>query len=245
MLVGVISELALAAKCQRSYLSLVIHGSVHLTPDHAFGLCDYWNLSEPETECFMTLLELARSGSAAYRKHLESKLRAQKRENEDVAKKLNRPRLVAEEKENTYYSAWFWSAIHILVSIPEYQTVSAISERLQLPRSVVQETLKVLEGYKLIRADGGRWKFGSSELHLPKGSQLAILHHSNWRQRGLLDAQLRTENSVHFTVVQSLSHNVYEKIRSSLLRFIADSSRLAGPSKEEELVCMSYDLFRV
>jgi uncharacterized protein (TIGR02147 family) len=241
---GSVTRLADAAGCQRSFLSRVLNGPIHLTPDHGHGLCEHWELTRAESEFFMLLLEKERASTQRYRKHIEAKLGALKREQENLSLRLNRPAPDMGQKEMVYYSAWHWSAVHIAVSIPELQTIPAIARRLQLPESLVASTLATLEGLGLVKRDGQRWGFASSELHLPKNSPLSSLHHSNWRQRATLDSQDASGSGVHFTVVQSMSLKAFEKIRRYAVEFVETASREAGPSKEEELVCIACDVFK-
>src|SRR4051812_18663642 len=119
---GVISRLAEAAGCQRSYLSNVLRTHIHLIPDQAFGICRYLSLDETETAYFLLLLEKERAGTAAFRKHLEGELRQLQKEREDLAQRLARKPLQSEADQMIYYSAWHFAAIHILVSIPRFQT---------------------------------------------------------------------------------------------------------------------------
>lgn len=242
---GKMTQMSRAAGCQRSYLSRVLHGHVHLTPDHAFGLCEYWKLSSLEREYFLLMVDMARASSSVYRKHLDNQLEELRRKRERLGERLERNRISSSQVEQTYYSSWHWSAIHILVSIPKFQTVKQISARLQLPERMVEETLVALEKFKLIKRSGSKWVFDSSDVHIPKESALSALHHQNWRARANLDAHLSQSDSVHYTVVQSLTEETFLKIKEKLLLFIEDQKALAGPSKEEELVCMTVDLFKV
>jgi len=42
---GYKSRLAKAANCQKSFLSQVLNSHIHLTPEHAVGLCQFWKFS--------------------------------------------------------------------------------------------------------------------------------------------------------------------------------------------------------
>ena len=242
---GLISKMAKAAGCQRSYLSKVLSGSIHLTPDHAYGLCDFWGFTQTQSDYFLLLLEKDRAASKKYRTHIEHRIAVIKRENENLAKRLQRPRVEAGEKELTYYSAWHWTALHILSSIPAFQTIKAMSSRLQLPEELVRHSLEKMQEHGLVRQEKGHWKFSSTEFHIPRESLLVGLHHNNWRQRAVLNAQQLDHESVHYTVVQSMSRQTFEKIRQNMLQFIDEAAKIAGPSKEEELVCLTCDVFKV
>lgn len=243
---GLVTKLASAAQCQRSYLSRVLGADIHLTPDHAYGLCKYWELNPKETEYFITLLEKERASTIEYRRHLEGKIKDLRREQENLANRVNRPR--ADDQNTTdmsYYTAWFWSAIHILVSIPQYQTVEAISARLHLSPEIVRSVLLSLERLHYVSQRNNRWWFNASEIHLPWNSPLVSLHHGNWRQRAVINSQDPTTDGLHYTVVQSISKKAFAEIKQKMLEFIDELTKIAGPSKEEELIALTCDFFRV
>jgi uncharacterized protein (TIGR02147 family) len=241
---GLIAKMAKAAQCQRPYLSKVLKDEAQLTPSQAYGLARFWRLNSTETEYFLSLLEEERAGSLEYREYIQRKASTLKKEQEDLAKRVNRKSATIESEQMNYYSAWYWTAIHILVSIPEYQTVGAICQRLSVSSHLVENVLKRLEQDGFVRNRSGKWQFQAHESHVSKTSPLVVFHHSNWRQRAILDAQDPGNDSIHFTVVQSVSRDDYEQIKQLVLDFIERSARIAGPSKEEEMMCLSCDLFR-
>ena len=50
---GYQSVLAKAAGCQPSFFSQAVRGQVQLTPDHAVGLADFWQLDSHQTDYFL------------------------------------------------------------------------------------------------------------------------------------------------------------------------------------------------
>ncbi len=242
---GLITKMAAAAGCQRSQLSRAVNEQVLLTLEQADGLCDFWNLSEIESDYFILLVELARAGSKRLKQRFLRKLKKIRNEQEDLSQRLNQASLGANEKEVVYYSAWYWSAIHILVSIPQFRTTTAIAARLSLPISLVQYCLENLERFELISKEGAGWSFSSQTIHLPRRSPLIGIHHNNWRSRAMLASQNPLDDGIHYTVVQSVSMADYEKIKHQLLATIDEYTKIAGPSREEELICFSCDTFRV
>jgi uncharacterized protein (TIGR02147 family) len=240
---GIMTKLAKAAGCQRPYLSKVLSGEAHLMPAQAYGLCRFWKFSGEETEYFLGLLEIERAGSSDYREYWIRKTLETKNRHENISKVVERNAAAGDEKDLLYYSSWYWTAIHILVSIPEYQTERAISERLALPIPQVRSVLETLEKWGCVRREKSFWKFGSREQHISKDSPLAVFHHSNWRQQAIANAQRRDPSSVHFTVVQSLSKHDYDRVKELVLDCIHKVSEVAGPSQEEKLMCFSCDFF--
>jgi uncharacterized protein (TIGR02147 family) len=242
---GTISRLAEAAGCQRSYLSRVIHGEIHLTEDHAFGLSRFLRMSEDETEYFLLMLNSARAATRDYRDYLEDKRRSCQKRHHDLARKFNRAKAENSDFMLNYYSSWLWSAIHIGSSCRDLQSVKALARRLQVPESMVHEILKVLEERGFVANARGVWSYQPSELHVPHHSPLVSLHHSNWRARAVLDAQQMKESSLHFTAVQTMTDETFRKIREQLLEFIQKEAKQVSPSAPEKLVCIAADFFEV
>ena len=243
---GEISRLAKAAGCQRSYLSKALNSHIHLTPDHGAGLCRYWGFNTLETEFFMSLLELARCSSKDYRTYIDEKLNRIRSQWEESSKRQGRAQVLAGEREALYYSSWQWTAIHIAVSIPELQTASALSQRLQIPEPLVESILLSLEKLGLIRHEGYKWKYASAQIHVSADSPWVSLHHGNWRQRAVQDSMQGSGSSgLHYTNVQSMTDVTFRKIKNLFLKTVDESVRLAGPSKEEELICIGCDIFKV
>ncbi|MCM2279819.1 MAG: DUF4423 domain-containing protein [Oligoflexia bacterium] len=243
---GEISRLAAAAGCQRSYLSKVINAHIHLTPDHGAGLCRYWGFDSQQSEYFLALLELARCASRTYRDYLEQKLARLRAQWEEASKRQGRTQVLTGEREALYYSSWQWTAIHIAVSIPELQTVSALSRRLQIPEPLVESVLFSLERMGLIRREAHRWKYSSPQLHVPADSPWVSLHHGNWRQRAVQDAlQGPGTGALHYTNVQSMTEQAFMSIKGLFLKTIEEAVKIAGPAKEDELVTVNCDVFKV
>lgn len=242
---GLISKMAIAAECQRSQLSRVLSGRLHLTLDQAFGLTEFWQLNDDETQYFLKLVEMARAGRKSYRDQLAKEISQIQKSQEDLSRRLSQPPPPSSEIESFYYSNWTWAAIHILVSIPEYQNVKRISERLSLPVPMVEDTLHKLNQLGLVEKKGSVWSYTAQTTHLSKNSPHIVAHHSNWRSRAVLDAQMSSSDGLHYTMVQSVSKKDFEKLKHSIIKMIENYNRVAGASKEEELICFNCDFFRV
>jgi transcriptional regulator with XRE-family HTH domain len=71
---GYQSKMAKAAGCQRSFLSQVLNGTVHLTPEHAVRIAGFWQLDAAGTDFFVTLVMLGRAGNEELRSYLSGRL---------------------------------------------------------------------------------------------------------------------------------------------------------------------------
>jgi uncharacterized protein (TIGR02147 family) len=240
---GAVTRWSEAIACQRSHLSRVMSGQKDLSAEQALATCEFLKLTEAETEFFLLLVERERAGTKAYRDRILAKVRKIKAEREDLARRINQDRIGVQEQELLYYSAWYWSALHIAVNIPELQTVESLSQKFQLPPALVESCLNKLEEFGLIAKDRNRWKFASASVYLPKTSPLAALHHQSWRQRAVLDAQTTLTQNLHFTMVQSISRADFDKIKARLLSVIDEYAATAGPSEPEMLISFVCDFY--
>lgn len=242
---GQLTRAAESLRCQRSYLSRVISESLQLTPDHAFQLARFWKLGRDEREYFQALVDHERAGDPEFRAHLKQRVAELRRKHESVQERTARAALSVDMLQANYFSTWIWSAIHFLTSIPECQTSEALGDRLGLREEALLRYLRALEAQGLVESRNGRWIYRSGEFYVPRDSPLVILHHQNWRGRAVQDAQEPGNAGVHFTAVQTLSRSDFERIKELLLQFIAEASQIAGPSRPEEGIAITCDLFKI
>lgn len=242
---GEITRLAKAAQCQQSYLSRAIKGDVLLTPDHLHGLCEYWELPEDEAEYLHLLLEKARASTSAYRSRVELKLAKILRERENLARRLETPRIEATEREVLYYSNWHWVAVHLCTSVPALQTESAIAQALHLPVSLVKETLLKLSEWGLVRREGRLWTHSPGNLHLPKKSPLIAQHHRHWRSKAADDSLVPDGNGLHYTQIQSMDTAAFQEIKNIILASIDRTLSVADTAISERVVAISMDVFEI
>lgn len=241
---GYKGRLAQAAGCQRAYLSQVLAGSVQLTPDHAAGLAQFWRLEPVERDYFLELVNLARAATPTLRRLIESRLETLKISQESVSGRIKKPKIESVQLQSRYYSAWYYSAIHILITIANFRTIGAIAKRLKLSEDTVGAALSTLEQMNLAKREKEIWLPVSFDLHLPSQSPLNSINHLNWRLRAVEDSQKQVEESVHFTAVYSMSEKDIEDLKSRILQLISNSREIALKSAEKELVSMTIDLFR-
>lgn len=237
--------LAKAMGVHPSFVSQLLSGSVQLTPDHAAKLAEFWLLDSVETEIFLNLVHLDRAGSQALRKLTLNKLKELRDKKRNLAERFGAPKLTEAEKESRYYSHWLGAAVHVLCSIPKFQTPEALAARLGIPVAHVQATLKELDDIGLVRFEKGKWLLKNNSLHLAKSSPLLRQHLINWRYRAVLNAQLPQEENVHYSAVHALSKKDIEKLRLMVINFLEQTRRVVAPSPEEEAVCLNLDFFTV
>lgn len=242
---GYQSKLALAAGCQKSFLSQVLNTNIHLTPDHAFGLLSFWQLPESQADYFMTLVHLARAAKPALRSHLSARLDQIRKQKANLAARFSAPTITPSEASLRYYSSWELGAVHMLLTTKSYKSSRDISKRLKLSEERTVELLTTLERMKLAKSSGQSWAATSTNIHLGKGSPLLGMHLGNWRQRALQSALSSRAETVHYSGLYTLSATDYETLISMVVEFIERTRQLVVDSPGEDLCCFNCDLFWV
>lgn len=242
---GYKTSLARAAQCQQSFLSHVLHSEVHITPDHAYGLAEFWNFTSLEKEYFLLIVNLARVTSPSYKKYLLERKKEIRTQHADITKRMNSKSIDNTETQSIYYSSWLWAALHFLVTIPKYQNAKAIAERLHLPLATVNDHLVKLKEMGIVYEENNIWKTSHFEIHLPKNSYMTSMNHSHWRQKAILDSQNLSSDGLHYSALYTLSYKDYEILKDQILRQIDDFAKVVRKSPEEDIVVFTTDLFKL
>ena len=242
---GMVSSYADAAGCQRTYFSQMINSHIHLTPDHAVGLVEYWQLSDAQAQYFCLLVDLARAATLRLKNKISNQLEEIKKSEEDLALRFGKKSIEPGERELSYYSAWYYPAVHVLTSIPQFRTSEKIAERLSLPIETIKRALEILERHQFVKREGKRFVLGEGDIHIPKKSLLNSINHGNWRTQAVVRTQDPHTTGVHYTSVASMSYEDFEKLKVLLLEFIGQSRATIAASPEQDLFCITCDLFKV
>lgn len=240
------SRLAEAAGCQRSYFSQVLKGRATLTQDQAMGIAGYLNLSVDETSYFLLLTSLERASTEKLKSFYRNQIKKTVREKEDLSKRYRTDALSDVDKQAVYYSTWLMSAVHILIGIDQFQTLEAVTNRVEVSKDLALKTLKDLEGLGLAEEfKKGHWRNIKRSIHLPKESPMTSSNHNNWRQKAILDAALSRPNSLHYTAVMSISKRDITKLKALALSCLDETRNVVRESGKEDVVCLCLDLFEV
>lgn len=244
---GLQGRLAEAARCQPSFLSQALAGSVHLTIDHAAGLAKYWSLTKDETRYWLALVQEQRAAHPELKRSCrEHRLELRTKQNE-LSKQLDYPQLRNPSEQARYYRTWLMPAIHIAVSIPKLQTPAALADYFQVRVADVLQALQELEELGLVkRVSPQTWGLSGRFLHLDPSSPFFSTHHINWRFKSASHLQqLGTQDSVHYTSIVSVAASDVKKLEKLAKTFIQEAHAIIAGSREEKLMCLTCDLFGV
>lgn len=241
---GARSALATAAQCQIAYVSQVLNGNANFSPEQADLINEFLAHGSEEADYFMLLVMKGRAGSVRlekyYQKHIERTL--ERRNN--LTQKLA-DRVLSSEAQMVYYSQWYHSAIHVMLSIPGFNTKEKIARYLKLELKTVVDALDYLTSVGLVVREGERYILGKTKVFLKKGTPMFAVNHANWRQQAIRAIDQARMEDQHFTAVVSLSKDDAQKLQKMMSEFIDQAVAVVLPSKEEELHCMCFDFFKM
>jgi uncharacterized protein (TIGR02147 family) len=241
---GVITKLAEAAGCQRSYMSEALRGEIHLTPDHAYGISQFLNLTRKESDYFLNLLHHARAASKTYRDSLAAILETERRDHRRLTKRLKQTEAVVERQEGRYYASWHYAAIHVATAIDGLNTVKSLAARFALADSLVASILQHLteEGYVKTVQKQYLYNEAAPSRHLSDQSVFSRINHANWRTLAL-SRPYRPDSEVHYSSVFAINRRDLQRLRQQLVDFIETQRQAIAQSGSEEVACFTCDLF--
>lgn len=244
---GIKTELANASGCKLSYLSHVLSGDAHFTMDHAYGASQFMKLKQAEQNFFLLLVQNARSSSREYKNYLCDRIKQLKSENFKVEKIIKSDQTLSQTDYETYASNWLYQAVHIYLTIPQFQRFEKLREKLSIPSEYLREILNDLSRMNLVifEKQNECWRPILKNMHAPITSPITIHRHMQWKMCAIQNMQRKKSESVHYSSTFSLSKSDFDKIKYALLEFIRSSREQALSSPEEIVSHVDISFFEV
>lgn len=242
---GLRGQIANFIGCQSSYFSQVINGKAHFTLEQAHRLTQFLNLEDIEAKYFMLMVEFSRAGTRDLKKFYSDQMNEIREDRGNLKKRIKNTQSVSLEDQHKYYSAWFYSAIHVMLSIPDYQSISKIATHLNIPEKMVAETIEFLIQIGLIEKQNSRYVPTKRNLHLARESVFIQRHHINWRSQCLLSVEKNLPEDLHYSNVIAISKADVKRIKEILIQSIEKAQEVIRPSPEETTCVLAMDFFNL
>lgn len=240
---GLKLQMARALGVQTAYISQVLNKDPHFNLEQAMRLNDFWGHSKEESRYFCLLINLARAGTHELREFISEEIREVHEKRKNLKDRLAIKESLNDANQHIYYSSWTYAAIHILTSIPEFQTVDKIVEKLRISRERVQENLAFLTETGLVREKGGRYEIGTTRIHLDADSLHIRRHHYNWRSQSVISVDRGYKEDLHYSTVVSLSREDRPRVKEILIKAIEECRAIIRDSPEEDIQVITLDSF--
>lgn len=236
-------RLASALQCQPGYLSQVLNHDAHFSFEQAEDLAQFFKLSVEETEFLFLLIHYARAGSTTLRRRWKEKIDDVRLKRAQISNRVKDTRELDEVSQSTYYSRWFYAALHTLVTVPGKRTRQAMRDYLDLTDEQIMDGLSFLEKTGLIQRKDDEYVTGPFRLHLKSDSPHIMQLHGNWRLRAMDRMRSGDKTNLHYSAAYSLSRADFGRIKESLLRTIEEVRSVVRVSPEEEVCVLGMDFF--
>ncbi|MFT6069316.1 MAG: hypothetical protein ACJAT2_002752 [Bacteriovoracaceae bacterium] len=231
--------------CQTAYVSQVLNQHVNFSLEQAVKMNQFWEHNKEESRFFLLLVQYQRAGSKDLEKFLKTEMDEIVEKRSNLKERLNIKDSLDETNQHIYYSAWYYAAVHILLSIPEFQTPKSIANHLRLPLKQIQEILSFLETTGLAVHKSGKYGIGLTRIHLSKTSVQIRRHHTNWRNQAITSIDKNEEEALHYSSVISMADKDVPKIKEIMIKAIEECREIIKTSKEERLQIMTMDFFKI
>lgn len=239
------SKLAAHIGCHTAYVSQVLNGDVHFSLEQAEKINSYLGHGKDEGLYFLTLVQFERAGTPSLRAIFKEQLGQQLKKFSKLNHRLEFEKTIGLEEQATYYSAWYYAAIHVMVSLPGLDNHEALTKSLNLPSELVAQVLDFLTSSGLIKKSGRSYLIGTKSIHVTEDSPLISRHHINWRLHAMQTFQVPAEGDFHYTSVITISKKDATKLREIMMKAIQEMRPIVRASKDEAGYCYNLDLFRV
>ncbi len=245
---GVIKKLADRLRCHSTFIAQVLSEKADFSPEQGLEVCLYFDFTPDQQDFFMTLLLHERAGTQTlkdlYRKKIESlqELRRDLKPKNQDKKKVGNLELF----ESEYFGNWLYQAVHSLIMIPRFQSVTNISRALERTIEEVSAVLVRLELMGLVKKEKSNWKSTLNSLHLAKESPFIRNLHVSWKTKILTDLhRAAVLEGTHYSGIITVTEKDYQKVREILAKAISDIRKVVESSDAENPYVLSLDCFQM
>lgn len=243
---GLKSGIAEAIHCQVSYVSRVLQGAAEFSLEQADALNAFVGHSRPESEFFLLLVQYERAGSVSLENHFKRQIDEILQKRLLLKERLQIKDSLSLEAQATYYSSWYYAAIHMLISIEKFQAKQVLAETLDISLAKVSEVLEFLTSLGLATLNkNGHYELGLGRIHLGSDSPLVSKHHCNWRLQAVRSLENPQEKNLHYSVLTGISDEDAVIIRELLVRSVSEIMEIVHASKQQGVHALNLDFFRL
>lgn len=229
--------------CQDSYVSLVLAGDRHFSPEQAEATARYLHLDDDETEFFLLLVSLARASTKSLRSYWNRQIEVRRRARLNLRRRVEIAAELSDTDKMVYYSDILFAKIHMCATLEGEWTVARLSERFRVDPTRVVQVVRFLTEKGFIRPTPLGFTGANKYLFLDKSSPFLSQHHANFRLDALEAARERNVENVHLSLAVTMSEKNVSELKTRIALFIEQTSTLIKKSAEEKLMLLNLDFY--
>jgi uncharacterized protein (TIGR02147 family) len=242
---GFRSKLANFIGCQNGYISHVLNGQAHFSLEQALLIAKFLELTSSEQKYFLLLVEVARAGTTELQQYFATELKVLREAHLNIKERVGDSQILTDKNQSIYYSSWHYLAVHVLVSLGNYDEAKTISDALKIPDELVSKILLFLIQNNIVIETKGKLKPGLTQVHLNRESPLIRQHHTNWRIAAIQSIVNDTKTDIHYSTVSTLSYADAENLRGEMVSLIEKYVSVIAASKEETMYGFNLDFYNL
>lgn len=243
---GFRAKLAKTVGCNNAFISQVLNTHANFSLEQGLLISRYLNLTQDEESFFLLLIEHERAGTKELKQYFQKQILVLREKFLDIKDRVKSQFTLTAEMQATYYSHWYYAAMHMIVTIDQYRTVPSIAQALQLKPSVVKKVISFLLSTEMIIEKNEEFFSGPSYLHLDNNSPNIFKHHTNWRLAAINSLQNLDKGDVHYSTVSTMSAKDVEVLKEKLVQVVQDYVQVVSKSSsEEKMYSFGLDFFNL
>lgn len=242
---GLRKKLAAYIPVHTTFISQVLQGHADLSLEQGEAVNSFLEHTEDEGEYFILLLLKDRAGTKNLKQRFESKVKAMRDQRMNIQKRIGAQNEISDKDRQKFYSSYYYGAIHVLTSIPEFRTIEKLAESLHLTKQRVQEMVDFCVGIGVLVPYSGGFKPGSQHIHIAGNSELVLKHHSNWRQHTIQSMHFLEPDDLHYSACVSISQADAFKIKETILENLKSHVDTISKSPEEVAYVLNFDFYKL
>jgi uncharacterized protein (TIGR02147 family) len=225
-----------------SLLTQIFSENKQLSSEQAYEMSIHLGLTDFETDYFLLLVEIGKSGTLKLKSRLMQNLKKMQLNSQKVASKVSPNVMLTEAQKAIYYSNWLYTAIRNLVPTENGKTAKKISTKLNIPLERIEEATAFLLEIGLLKKGPAGFAYQPGYTHLDSTHPLIFRHHQNWRQRANQQMDHYSEDHLHYTCPMAISKKAAKIIRARLLEEIKLLNQTIKEDPEVSF-CLNIDFF--
>jgi hypothetical protein len=238
---GQFRKMASHLRVHTSFISQVFRGAKDLSLEQGAALCDFFGMSDDESEFFIALVEVARAGTPRLRGLIQKRIDYMRQRAGELSRMLPQDRKLSEAEQATFYSDWAYSGVRLTASLPGMASVDAIAERLDLPRQIVGNILKFLTDRGLLVHGDHGFALGPQRIHIDGELPFARCHHRNWRQKAANRLGLIRNDELFFSAPLTIGRGDMLTVRAEIQKLIERVSGIVDTTNPDTMACLNID----
>lgn len=208
-------------------------------------MSEFLNLTGEETEYFFDLQIYERASAPSLRKRYKRRIDAVRLERTQIKRAIGKATSeIGEVDQERFYSSYLYGLIHVLVSLPQFQTKDKLLGVLGVSSEVLDDLIQFLIRIGVLLLKGNLLLPGPLHVHLNKESKLIWRHHANWRLATLQKCEFGDKNNLHYSLVFSCSEQDAQLIREKILKQLSEINTRIADSKEEAAFVYCFDFYK-